>query len=291
MSLPNGDSRGIRFASMPEVHMIQHVPGRLRRYVSALLLLGYGCAAPIDETGDGVSNEDEAVAVSAQAITNGWVASNEEHLGVIAIQAWSSTSNRYWTACSGSLMSNRVVLTAKHCVTDLGNQTLYAKMGSQRATVTQFALHPNWDVAVLRISPSMRMPNWRTDRYQTNPYQINTTGYRRSIYTGTNASLDGNVLMCYGHGGTAWEPPLTYGWFNTTFGSDGYNPQDEVHLWETNSMLPEPGDSGMGCTYGIWFYQSPVAVVQSGCFFGSGFCYGAGAADWGPWAAIYIAFW
>jgi hypothetical protein len=275
--------------------MLEHAPSFVRPCAIGFAVLVSGCAMPTDGSEDHASVDGEDIADTSQEITNGMVVTSVEYSGVVALQVWSTTLNSYWTFCSGMLMTNRKLLTAKHCLTDdLDGRTIYAKMGFTRTPVIATVLHPDWDVALARLQAPMFMKNWQYTGYLTNPPKVDSTSYKRSIYSGSNASLDGSGVACVGYGGATNarpSPPMTAGVFATTYGSEGYSPTDEVHMWETNSMLPEGGDSGMGCITGYQTDGSPVAVVQSGCFFSSRYCYGAGAEDWGPWARYAILVW
>jgi hypothetical protein len=186
-------------------------------------------------------------------------------------------------------MSNKVVLTAKHCidVPPLGHP-VYAKMGSQRIKLkSPYALHPSLDIAVAELTSPMTMWNYNQGSPRTIPPKLVTSGYVRGIYPGTNQSLGGKVLLCFGFGGATDANPqsrLTYAAFNVTYG-DGANPVNEPHLQRTNGAMCEGGDSGMMCLDNLSSYASRVAMIST--WYAGGppfdFCSGHGAADWAQW--------
>jgi len=200
---------------------------------------------------------------------------NNEGSGHVALVRYSDA----WTYCSGVLMTNNKVLTAKHCVDDWVAGESYVKMGSQYAWITAVSLKSDFDVAMLKLAPALSMNG-------------STTGYSRPIYSGTNASLNSTTTYCSGHGpGGAGFPPLRWGYFNTTF-ADGYNPSTELHIWKNGAgQLPQGGDSGAGCATFVG-PDGPVTMIQSGCFYSPLYmCYGPGAESWRAWAQFLIVLW
>jgi len=267
-----------------------HVSTRVNRcLLLPLALLCTWCGAPAD---DGTrAPEDESIGTERQAIKNGYVLSSETYSGIVALQIWQV--DRFVTVCSGALMTNNKVLTARHCNTYFP-QTQWAKMGTQRIQVTARELNAPWDVAVFKLGGSMVMPNWRYDHFLTSPVQHNSTDYARSIYSGTNASLNGATLTCIGYGGATlsgpvYEPPLTYGLFAATYPLAVYGWGGEA-LMGIDSINPsnaymEGGDSGAPCLDYLSTFGSAIAGVHSG----SELVVAAG--DWRVWAAWVILFW
>jgi hypothetical protein len=258
------------------------------------------CALPVEGV-DGAELEgeelgiEEDVAVTQQAITNGGTIDANES-GVVALQVWSTTLARYYTFCTGSLITNSAVLTAKHCLEGDGieTRTVYVKMGSQRKTVNRRYLHGTQDVALVKTSGAFTMPNWTWDHFSTYPAQRNNFEYGRGGYMGTNMSLKNQTVNCYGYGGdTGAEPRLSAASFKVrVYGPNepAMNPRDQIQLLRTSSnQLHEPGDSGGPCVIPGWpIYTQLVVSVLSGCFDSLDFCYGHGAQDWRDWAAIAL---
>ena len=138
--------------------------------MSVVAILGAGCAI-----------EDEDVATTESEIIGGTVISAEGSGNVLL------TMNG--GLCSGTLMTNTLVLTAQHCV---NNGTLaadvLAQMGSQSSLGAQLELHPSQDVAVIRLAT---------------PFAMNgsTTGFRRFLFPfATNTLSPGTLLTCRGFG-------------------------------------------------------------------------------------------
>ena len=227
--------------------------------VLAVAVLAAACGGVDNiEENDELSGLDEDVGHTSEAIINGLNLASEDYTGIVAIQAWNTWVNppAHWsTFCSGGLMSNRVIVTAKHCLDDPPVSTVYAKMGNQRIALKKpYALHPNLDIAVAELASPMRMWNYNQGQPLTSPAKITLTGYVRGIYPGTNQSLNGASLMCFGFGGNSDAvpaPPLTYGAFNVTYG-DGFNPVTEPHLQRTGGRMCQGGDSGMMCLDGLF---------------------------------------
>ena len=90
-----------------------------------------GCGATPGDTENLDSVDADDVAEVAQAITPGTVVTNQ-YSGHVALEVWSSSLGAYVTFCSGTLIRNRYVVTAKHCFNDdVTSRTMYARMGSQ----------------------------------------------------------------------------------------------------------------------------------------------------------------
>lgn len=235
------------------------------------------------------------VAQTPEAIVNGTVMSSEDYNGIVAIQIWVTQVNppAHWSSmCSGGLMRNHLVVTAKHCLVDLQQYgDIYAKMGNQRVRLlTPYALNPDYDIAIAKLETPMTMWNYNYDHYLTSPPQLTTSGYGRKIYTGGNASLDGHRVICFGYGGTPQQPPLTYGLFDVSV-NDGLQPLTDVHLLDTEGRSCEPGDSGMFCLSGLSSYASPLASISVRRYGAPlNFCTGPGADSWGAWLTWLVAY-
>ncbi len=222
-------------------------------------------------------------------IVNGTPYHNLEYTGVVEIQHWSNGLGRYQTLCSGTLMTNRHVVTAEHC---LDTWPLYVKMGSQRKRVVDYVGRPDIDIAALKLDSPMLMWNWRSTQFAGGYPRLNTTDYWRSLYQGTDAALDGAYLFVAGYGGDSGE--LKYAVLETRFEPAGtgicyYNPCGWVHtLKNAAGQLQESGDSGgPGLTF-WWAEISPLAYVQSHCNSGRTFCYSASPQNFRIWLATTI---
>jgi hypothetical protein len=272
-----------------------------RRWIWLPLISTAAACLTAEEAAD---PEAEDFAVAEAEISQGFVYTREEQVGVVALQVWTETYADWYTTCSGTLMTNRTVITAKHCVDkpDPYGRTRYVKMGSQRTAIVGQVLHPTYDVAIVKLQTGMLMPNWQYDRYATSPIRTNRTDYKRGTYQGTNQSIDGLTVACYGYGGASGskgpQPPLTFAWMQATYNpNSGINPMDQMHTSRNGyNQLQEPGDSGGPCFNATGFVDSSPSTarllsVLSGCFPSNpwNFCYSRTTPDISFWAWLAIA--
>jgi hypothetical protein len=272
----------------------------------SLSILGAGCALPMENEDKSIETEAD-LGTSQESISNGF-ASTEQYSGVVALQYWSTTLNTWYTFCSATLVTNKVAVTAEHCLTNpiVLQKQLWGRMGTQFIPISATRTNSDFDIAVVRFSYPMYMYAWNA--FMPLPSSlaglaVNDHDYGRAFYSGTNASLDWTYALCagYGGGGTSLpQPPLRSAFLRVRY-RDTYQPFDELHAYRTNNQLQQPGDSGGPClnigsgqpfTSGtpIYIFTAPLEYVQSRCAGGSfDFCYGYGAESWGPWAFLTVA--
>ena len=84
--------------------------------------------------------------------------------------------------CSGTLLRNDWILTAKHCSTVVGSSMV---MGSQTRTVNRVVDHPTMDVTLARVSV---------------PFTMNgsTTAHRRMLKRGLQAGIERGAQRVHG---------------------------------------------------------------------------------------------
>lgn len=114
--------------------------------------------------------------------------------------------------CSGALLTNYHIITAKHCVPNgfaftPGAYGVY--MGSQSTYATTVVRNPDRDLAVLRLAQPMAM--------RTANGSISTTGYVRTIDSRNVQQLDGQTVMCIGYGHTNLDGSGPWGYERADF--------------------------------------------------------------------------
>jgi hypothetical protein len=217
-----------------------------------------------------VGTADGSIASSQDPIING-TPLEENNSGIVYLS----------NGCSGTLITNTKVLTAKHCVEAyVGNPSgLFITMGSQSTLAADIFLHPEpfIDVAVV----------WTYHHLAMNG---SAESYRRDIGMATAEQLDNGALIIAGYGwntGTGGGGPdnLRWGVCSSRYRSAGRascfpGPNGAIQSW---------GDSGgSGAVYAAGL---PVVYVQSFCFFDNDLpyeCVGDTSSAWLPWAWWYL---
>jgi hypothetical protein len=117
------------------------------------------------------------------------------------VNPWDANAFRYSRSivkvggCTGTVVQRRWVLTAKHCGFSAGATVSSVRPTSTVSrTVDRVATHPTLDVVLLHITQDMP-----TDVPSATPY------------AGTEESLYGTQVACYGYGAKAAAPPNTQG--------------------------------------------------------------------------------
>jgi hypothetical protein len=226
-------------------------------------LVGIHCGGP---------GAPQDVSAAEESITNGNVISAESSTWVFI--RW-PVGNLY-AKCSGALVTNRSVVTAKHCFEGHNGEPVEIAMGSQTAVATSIALHPDHpDVAVVRMNRAFWVSGSRG-------------GYRRPfLQSGEPATPK---LVCYGYGrhipGQTQDPfPGTLRYAILPASEIIPSSADVFTYRNEDGQLQDFGDSGGGCVMHmshLHLKETELVSIQSFC--SSDTCTSHHSGFFGAWA-------
>lgn len=229
-------------------------------HVWALAALQVGC-------GSGpVENAAEPVGLSESSIINGTTL-NPEGLYYVSVHhggPGNTSTSRPYNICSGTLVRNDAVLTARHCVTNERNiggtvDTTLANfeliIGSQRSGVREIVDFGD-DTALLVAERFFAMHG-------------RNVGWFVPTYAGASDTLVGTELFCFGYGvdSIARDPAsadiLRWSWIAPS----SVSPTRLFYTPNTSGQIMFHGDSGGSCIYtGALGTALEVTGVNSTCF-------------------------
>jgi hypothetical protein len=136
--------------------------------------------------------------------------------------------------CSGYLLNNEWMISAKHCYLDWGQ----AQIGSQYKYPSGVITHPTLDLMLQRVE---------------SPFEVggSTRGHNASFYQGTRSDLRSKWVNCYGYGVNTLGQ-TGFGTLRSATLMADYLPgvTNEIYVNENASgQLPFNGDSGSVCIY------------------------------------------
>jgi hypothetical protein len=187
---------------------------------------------------------------SEQAIINGQENNDPTAMGAVHVRHGIGPR----TTCSGILLRNRVVLTARHCVTTDHSatgtvdrdMTNYAVISVNTAyTVRSASANPNnFDLAILILSQPVALNG-------------STTAWRMPIYPGTNGSLTNTSVVCGGYGSSTLTTGA--GVYRVAQIPVFHATTNNIYLQPNgNGQIPWKGDSGGPC---IRAYNGALHIV------------------------------
>lgn len=147
--------------------------------------------------------------------------------------------------CSGALLSNQWVMTAKQCVDNASLQgnpgQVTVSMDTQSSAAIEIILLHNRDVALIRTLPFSMFGS--------------TTGFSMPTY---RSSVTGITLACYGYG-----PDVPGGSFGTLRSAQFQVTQNGTLVPNVASQLPSPADTGGVCFRGVNGRLVAAAVIST----------------------------
>jgi hypothetical protein len=203
----------------------------------ALVLLPSACAV----TPGDLPDEGDGALASAQPIINGAV-SDPVPVGVVLVQSSGGL-------CSGTLLSNRWVVSARHCFdasAATAPSSVSITLGAQVRAAAEVILHESRDVALVRLDLPMVMNN-------------SITGWDRSFFAG---SLVGRTVRCMGYGRNTYNGGA--GVFRVAdLQVTGTSGDDFVVSPNRVGQVPWRGDSGGPCMVTMPDGRQMIAGVAS----------------------------